>query len=91
MDYAAAAEALIRRKLLEGIYDKMSDEEKRLFVRMTMENRSHAEIMQALQQQSMQIQDLRRRQQTFGEDLTSNVLGNVIYGGALWLARRLLG
>ena len=29
MDYAAAAEALMRRKLLESIYDRMTDEEKR--------------------------------------------------------------
>lgn len=89
MDYAAAAEAMMRRKLLESIYDRMTDDEKKLFVQMTMQQRSTDDILKALQSQSVQIQDLRKRQQTFGEDLTSNVLGNVIYGGAIWLARRL--
>ena len=28
MDYAAAADALMRRKLLEEMYDRMTDEEK---------------------------------------------------------------
>lgn len=35
MDYAAAAEALMRRRLLEDIYDRMTDDEKRLFVQLT--------------------------------------------------------
>ena len=30
MDYAAAADALMRRKLLEEMYDRMTDDEKRL-------------------------------------------------------------
>ena len=90
MDYAAAAEALMRRKLLESIYDRMSDEEKRLFIQMTMQQRSTDDIMKALQQQSGQLADLRKRQQTFGEDLASNILGNITWDGAVWLFRRLL-
>ena len=91
MDYADAAEALMRRKLLERIYDRMTEDEKRLFIQMTMENRSHTEIMQALQQQSAQIQDLRKHQQTFVQDFLSNVAGNAAYDGTLWLLRRLAG
>jgi hypothetical protein len=89
MDYADAAEALMRRKLLESIYDRMTDDEKRLFIQMTMENRSHTEIMQALQQQSAQIQDLRKHQQTFAEDFASNIAGNAAWDGLLWLTRKL--
>ena len=89
MDYADAAEALMRRKLLESIYDRMTDDEKRLFIQMTMENRSHTEIMQALQQQSVQIQDLRKHQQTFAEDFASNIAGNAAWDGLLWLTRKL--
>lgn len=85
----AAIDALMRRRLLEQIYDRMTDEEKHLFVQMTLQNRSHTEIMQALQQQQSQLADLRRRQQTFGEDLTSNILGNAAWDGLAWLARRL--
>lgn len=79
----------LRRQLLERIYDKMSDDEKRLFVQLTMQNKSHTEIMQALQQQSAQIQDLRKHQQTITEDFMSNVAGNFFYGGIVYLARRL--
>ena len=89
MDYADAAEALMRRKLLESIYDRMTDDEKRLFIQMTMENRSHTEIMQALQQQSAQIKDLRKHQQTFAEDFASNIAGNAAWDGLLWLTRKL--
>lgn len=88
MDYAAAADALMRRRLLEDIYDRMTDDEKKLFVLMTMQQRSTDNILKALQQQSMQLQDLRSRQQTFGQDFLSNLAGNAAYDVLLWLARR---
>ena len=71
----------MRRKLLEQMYDRMTDEEKRLFVMMTMQNRSNDEILQALQQQSAQLDDLRQRQQTFGEDFVSNMQALIAAGG----------
>ena len=89
MDYAAAAEALMRRKVLEEMYDRMTDEEKRLFIQMTMQQRSTDDILKALQRQSAQIADLRRRQQTFGEDFASNIAGNALWSGVLWLTSRL--
>lgn len=90
MDYAAAAAALMRRRLLEDIYDRMTPDEKRLFVQMTMQQRSADEIKKALQQQSVQLQDLRRRQQTFSQDLLSNIIGNAAWDGAAWLISRLV-
>lgn len=89
MDYAAAADALMRRRLLEEIYDRMTDEERKLFVQMAMQDRSSGEILQALQRQSAQLDDLRQRQQTFGEDFASNIAGNAAWDGAVWLIRRL--
>ena len=90
MDYAAAADALMRRKLLEDLYERMTDDEKKLFVQMTMQQRSADEILAALQQQSAQLQDLRSRQQTFGQDFLSNILGNATWDGAVWLLGKLL-
>lgn len=90
MDYAAAADALMRRRLLEDIYDRMTPDEKRLFVQMTMQQRSADEIKKALQQQSVQLQDLSRRQQTFSQDLLSNIIGNAAWDGAAWLISRLV-
>lgn len=89
MSIGAAAEAMMRRKLLESIYDRMTPDERRLFVQMTMQQRSTTDIMKALQQQSAQIQDLRKHQQTITEDFLSNVAGNFFYGGIVYLARRL--
>ena len=80
----------LRRKLLEDIYDRMSDDEKRIFLQMTLQRRSHDEIMQALSLQQAQLADLRRHQQTFGEDFLSNIAGNAAFEGLVWLARRLL-
>lgn len=89
MDYAAAADALMRRKLLEDMYDRMTDEEKKLFAQMVIGQKDTGDIMKALQQQSAQLDDLRRRQQTFGEDFASNIAGNAVWDGAVWLLRRL--
>lgn len=90
MDYAAAADALMRRKLLEDIYERMTDDEKRLFVQMTMQQRSADDILRSLQSQSAQLQDLRRHQQTFSQDFLSNILGNATWDGALWLLGKIL-
>ena len=89
MNYAAAAEALMRRKLLESIYDRMTDEERRLFIQMTLQQRSTDDILKALQSQSAQLQDLRKRQQTFGQDFASNIAGNAAWDGLVWLAKSL--
>lgn len=89
MNYSAAAEALMRRKLLESIYDRMTEEEKHLFIQLTLQQKSANEIKAALQQQSAQLQDLRQRQQTFGEDFASNIAGNAVWAGAEWLIARL--
>ena len=89
MDYADAAEALMRRKLLDNIYDRMSDEEKKLFVMMTMQQKSTDKILSALRQQSGQLQELHRRQQTFGQDFASNLLGNAVWWGAEKLLARI--
>ena len=89
MDLGSTADALMRRKLLEDIYDRMTDEEKKLFVQMTMQQRSTDDIMQTLQQQSQQLDRLQQSQQTFAQDFLSNVAGNAAYDGALWVLRRL--
>jgi predicted DCC family thiol-disulfide oxidoreductase YuxK len=72
--------AIARRVLLERLYDKMSDEDKRTFVLMTMQNKSAAEILQAIQQNQQHLQHLvekadRDRWYTaFGSDVAANVL-----------------
>lgn len=92
MNYAAAAEALMRRKLLEEMYDRMTDDEKKLFVMMTMQNRGNDEILRAIQtnrqhlEQLIEHADKDRWYVAFGSDVAANILTNA---GA-WLMTRLL-
>ena len=55
MGYAAAVDALMRRRLLEDMYDRMTDDERKLFVMMTMQNRSSDEILQAIRQNQQHL------------------------------------
>lgn len=69
---------LMRRKLLERMYDKMSDEDKRTFVQLTMQDKDHLEIMHALQGQEIKLDQIKKAQ-SWWLDLSSNVAGNIIY------------
>lgn len=81
----------MRRKLLEQMYDRMTDEEKRLFAMMTMQNKSNGEILQAIRQNQQHLQHLvekvdRDRWYTaFGSDVAANVLTI----SAFWLLGKL--
>ena len=79
---------LMRRKLLEQMYDKMSDEEKRTFVQLTMQNKSHTEIMEALSRQQKQLYDIERKQ-NWKVDFLSDIGANFITDGLIWLGSRL--
>jgi prephenate dehydrogenase len=91
MDYASAADALMRRKLLEEMYDRMTDDEKKLFVQMTMQNRSNDEILRAIQQNRQHLErlvehaDKDRWYVAFGSDVAANVLTT----SAFWLLGKL--
>ena len=82
---------LMRRKLLEQMYDKMSDEEKSLFVQLTMQDRDHREIMDALQRQQAQISRVVEKveKQSFALDFGSDILANFTTDGLIWLASKL--
>lgn len=89
MDVMTGMEALARKELLERIFDRLSDEERRLLIQMVYQQKSKEEILQALERQSAAIGDVRRHQQGFLSDLTSNIAGNALWAGAAWLLRRL--
>ena len=84
MDYRG----LMRRKLLEDIYDKMSDEEKRTFIQMTMQNRNRDEILSALQKQSDDLQAIRRNQ-NWAVDFGSDIAANFLTDGLIYLGSKL--
>lgn len=79
---------LMRRQLLERIYDKMSDEEKRTFVQLTIQNKSHEEIMEALSRQKAQLEEIKRGQ-NWWTDFGSDIAANFLTDGLIWLGSRL--
>ena len=84
-------EQLSRAELLRSIYDKMSDDEKRVFIMMHLNNRSNDEIIQALARQSQQITDIQQHvdKNHWLNDFGANIAGNAVYGAAIWLLGRL--
>ena len=84
MDY----QGLMRRKLLEDIYEKMSDEEKRTFIHMAMQNKSRDEILSALQKQSEDLQAIRRNQ-NWAVDFGSDIAANFLTDGLIYLGSKL--
>jgi predicted DCC family thiol-disulfide oxidoreductase YuxK len=83
--------AIARRQLLEKIYDQLSDEDKRTFILLSMQDKSANDILQAIQQNQQHLQHLvehadRDRWYTaFGSDVAANVLTNV----GFWLLGKL--
>lgn len=79
-------------KLLEQMYDNMSDEEKRTFVQLTMQNKSHDEIMQALNCQQEQIGFVadKVKKQNWLTDFGSDIAANFLTDGLIYLGSRLL-
>lgn len=80
---------VMRRKLLEQMYDKMSDEEKRLFVRLTMENHNAEEIKNALLSQREQL-DRIEKNQNWKVDFLSDVGANLFTDSILWIGSKIL-
>lgn len=79
--------ALMRKQLLERIYNKMSPEEQRTFVQLTLQDKDHNEIMQALDELKEKADE---NHHSFLSDFGANILGNGVYDGALWLLSRLV-
>ena len=87
----SAYREVMRRKLLEELYDRMTPDEKRLFAQLTMQNKGRDEILQALQQ-NQQLADISKKvnSQSWLSDFSSNIAGNAVWDGLVWIASRLI-
>ena len=83
-----AYRAMLRRKLLEEIYNDLSEEDKRTFIQLTMQDKSWSEIAQALQQQKTQL-DRIEKNQNWAVDLGSDIAANFLTDGLIWLGSKL--
>ncbi len=84
---------LMRKQLLNQIYEKMSDEEKRTFVQLTLQNKSHEEIMDALNHQQQTISHIAEKieKQNWVTDFVSDVGANILTDSLLLIGRKVLG
>ena len=79
---------LMRRKLLEEIYDTLSPEDKRTFLHLTMQDKNYKEIMSALQQQKKDLDAIKKRN-NWAVDYGSDLLANFTSAGLIWLGSKL--
>lgn len=86
-----AIDALVRQRMLEEIYNKMTDDEKRLFSMLYMQNTRYDEILRAIQQNQQHLQHLVQHTsrdqwyKAFGSDVAANVLTTSVF----WLLSKL--
>ena len=78
---------LMRRQLLERIYNKMSPEEQRTFVQLTLQDKDHQEIMSALNEIRQKAES---NHHSWLSDFGANVAGNAVFDGAVWLLSKLV-
>lgn len=92
MSYAAAVNALMRRKLLEQMYDRMTDEEKRLFVQMTMQNKTASDIMRELKLNQQKLEHIVKHidKDRWYVSFSSDVAANILTTATSWLVGKLL-
>lgn len=92
MSYAAAVDALMRRRLLEDIYDRMTDEEKRLFVQMTMQNKTASDIMRELKLNQQKLEHIVKHidKDRWYVSFSSDVAANILTTATSWLVGKLL-
>ena len=83
-----AYRAMLRRKFLEEIYNDLSEEDKRTFIQLTMQDKSWSEIAQALQQQKTQLDRIEKKQ-NWAVDFGSDVAANLFTDGLIWLGSKL--
>ncbi|MBQ7539782.1 MAG: hypothetical protein IJT13_01505 [Bacteroidaceae bacterium] len=81
----------MRRKLLEEMYDRMTPEEKHTFVMLTMQNKNHEEILEALKKQHEQISQVANKveKQSWFLDFGSDVAANFFTDSLIWIGRKL--
>ena len=78
---------LMRRKLLEEIYDDLSEVEKRMFVQLTMQDKGYRDIMQALHEQHRQL-DAIKKKQNLVTDFISDISANFLTDGLIWIGSK---
>ncbi len=82
---------LMRREMLGRMYDKMSEEEKRMLVLMTLEGRNHKEVMEELFKQNEKLAEIAKKEGGWATDFLSDVGANILTDSLIAIGRLLMG
>lgn len=82
---------ILRSKLLNEVYDKMSEEDKKMYALMLMENRQHSEIMDAIEAQNVHLRQMGEHlsKNTWKTNFITDLGANALWDGVLFLGRKL--
>lgn len=83
-----ADRSLQRCVLLEKMYERMTEDERRAFISLTLNEKGHKEIMSALESQQGVLDEIKRRQNWL-TDFGSDVAANFLTDGLIWLGTRI--
>lgn len=86
------AKDYMRYQLLQDILQKMSPEERQVYMVNEFRNRQHQEVMDAIHAQDRQIAQIidKSKNSNWLTSFTSDVLANFTSTGILWLGSKLL-
>ena len=79
-----------RTLFLLSLFERLSDEDKRVLVRFLKEGDSVSDIKEKIDSQTLELSTLIRKESSFKKDFLSNVLGNVTTDLGVYLLSRLL-
>lgn len=77
---------LVRKRLFDQMYERLSEEDKRLYAQLSASEKDHSEVMHAIQNVGDKVE---KGKHSFASDLLANVSGNAVWDGAVWLASRI--
>ena len=79
----------MRKRLIKQMYDKMSDEDKRTLVQLSMQNKDREDILEALSRQKEQLDNIERKQD-WKTDFLSDIAANFTTDAIIYIGSRLL-
>ena len=83
------ANEIVRKRILDGILDRMTEEERRDYFLLSAISREHDEIMNALGEQGKAI-DVIRRKNNWLYDFSANISANAAFNALLYIGSRLI-
>ena len=83
------ANEIVRKRIIDGILERMTDQEMRDYLILSTISREHDEVMNAINEQGKQI-DIISRKNSWLYDFSANISANAVFNTLLYLGSRLI-